>query len=122
MIESVMASDYTSEANGVRATESELMNSTLRMATMTVTETAFAAEVTATEDDDEDDDEDSIVETDSQTNIDRTESATAGLTERAPTKQVIAKEGPTNKDVDRERKQGGRCGSLQMALPVVGNT
>ena len=118
MIESVMASDYTSEANGVRATESELMNSTLRMATMTVTEAAFAAEVTATEDDDED----SIVETDSQTNIDKTESATAGLTERAPTKQVIAKEGPTNNDVDRERKQGGRCGSLQMALPVVGNT
>ena len=50
-----MAGDYTSEANGVPATESELMNSTLKTATMAITKTDFAAEVTATE-------EDSVVE------------------------------------------------------------
>ena len=77
-----MASDYTSEANRARATESEFMDSTLKMATMTITETDLAAEVTATEDDDED----SVVEADSQTNIGQTESATAGLAERVPTK------------------------------------
>ena len=77
-----MASDYTSEANGARATEADLMNSTLKMATMTITETDFAAEVTAAEDDDKD----SVAETDSQTNIDKTESATASLTEKVPTK------------------------------------
>lgn len=58
------------------------MNSTLKMATMTITETDLAAEVTATEGDDED----SVVEADSQTNLDKTESATVGLTERVPAK------------------------------------
>jgi hypothetical protein len=55
------------------------MNSTLKMATMTITGTDLVAEVTATN-------EDSVVEADSQTNLDKTESATAGLTERVSTK------------------------------------
>ena len=74
-----MATDYTSEANGVHATGSELMNSTPKMATMAITKTDFVAGVTATE-------EDSVVEADSKTNIDMPESATAGFTEMMPTK------------------------------------
>jgi hypothetical protein len=58
---------------------SQFVNSTLKMATMAITGTDLVAEATATN-------EDSVVEADSQTNLDKTESATAGLTERVSTK------------------------------------
>jgi hypothetical protein len=87
-----MAGGYTSEANEARTTESEFMNSMLKTATMTITETDFATEATVAESDDED----SIVEADSQTNIDKTESATAGLTERVPTsRSSLRRDQPT---------------------------
>lgn len=95
-------SDYASRPNGVHATEAtELMTSAPKMATKTITETDFAAEVTTAEDGDED----SILQTNSKTGIEKTESATAGLTERVPIEQVIAEEGPTTDIIEEESSE-----------------
>jgi hypothetical protein len=41
----------------------------------------------------------------SKTGIDKTESATAGLTERVPTEQVITEEGPTTDIIEEESSE-----------------
>jgi hypothetical protein len=66
------------------------MTSAPKMATKTINRDELCSEVTAAEDDDED----SVLQTNSKTNIDKPESATAGLMERVLTEQVIAEGGP----------------------------
>jgi hypothetical protein len=120
--ECMCGSDYASRPNGARATEAtELMTSAPKMAPKTITEMDFAAEVTAAEDDDED----SILQTNSKTGIDKTESATAGLTERVPTEQVIAEGGPTT-DIIKEESREVVVDHFKWLVPcellVAGNT
>jgi hypothetical protein len=91
-------SDYASRPNRVCATEvTELMASVLKMATKTMTETDFTAA--------KDDDGDSVPRTNSKTNIDKTESATAGLTEKVSTEQAIVEGGPTTDITEEESSE-----------------
>jgi hypothetical protein len=73
------------------------MYSTPYWATKTITETDFAAEVTAAEDDDE-----GFVKTDSNANIDKTESAAAGITKGCRQSRSSPREHPPTQTYEEE--------------------